>query len=302
MSVAQRGSVEQTGNGRRLAPPPLPEIADRLQVNVDEPVPGVLNRALRTRVLLLQHDGVDGAAWPAQWLAATPESDVGFGIGLAFEGIDARFAGSGRLERLDDCQLWICSAAVALRDARTRELARHVLRAGGSVAEACRLEQGCGMRLAPLDLDSEVPLAFASAASTVAVPWALHPALELLDVLNLLPEALRFQGRIALLVQIASEAVWQVEAQQDRHAALRSGIALYTELSRRVDQAYACDTLSVLIGAVRGRNTLDNRLRNMPNDRLGLLLLVAVARLGSRARAFTLREICRELGAVATGT
>jgi hypothetical protein len=118
----------------------------------------------------------------------------------------------------------------------------------------------------------------------------------------LLPEAQRFQGRIALLVQAASELMWQAGEPDDRHAALRSGVALYGELSRRVDEGYACGTLSVLIGAVRARNTLDNRLRNMPNDRLGLLLLVAVARLGGKARAFTLREICRELGAVATGT
>jgi hypothetical protein len=188
-------------------------------------------------------------------------------------------------------------------DAAVRELMRHVLHCGGTVATVAVASGSTDLlQLRPV-CAAELPDPVAGAATSSAPPsWPRVPRLDLVEVVRQLPDAQRFQGRIALLFQFAEEANWIDDDGDDRYAALRSGVELYEILAERVGTAAACASLSVLIGAVRSRNSLDNRLRNMPNDRLGLLLLVAVVRLARRARAFTMREICRELGAVATGT
>ncbi len=295
-----RSSIGRQRNGA----PVLPEIADQLQINTDESVPGVLNRTLRSRVLLLQGDPKARADhWPTVWLTPKPRNDAP-GIALGFESIDAHAGGSGRLDRVEDCQLWIAGEISRIqREPVIRQLARHILHCGGSLATVAVVPGRSGLlQLCPVPvraLSDSTPMAAARPAPGC---WPLTPRLDLLEIMQLLPEAQRFQGRIALLLQFAQEADWLPDDGDDRHAPLRSGVALYGILAERLGTTAACASLSVLIGAVRARNSLDNRLRNMPNDRLGLLLLVAVVRLARRARAFTMREICRELGSVATGT
>ncbi len=300
-SIARpRTSIGRQRNGA----PVLREIADQLQIHNDETVPGVLNRTLRSRVLLLQGDPTARAEhWPTVWLTPKLRDDAP-GIALGFESIDARAGGSGRLERVEDCQLWIAGEISPVqRDPAVRQLAGHILHRGGTLAtvavDPCRAGL---LQLRPVTAATLNDSAPTAAGGSAPLPWPQTPRLDLIEVLELLPEALRFQGRIALLLQFAQVARWQPDDADDRHAPLRSGVALYGVLAERVGTTAACDSLSVMIGAVRARNSLDNRLRNMPNDRLGLLLLVAVVRLARRARAFTLREICRELGSVATGT
>ena len=87
-----------------------------------------------------------------------------------------------------------------------------------------------------------------------------------------------------------------------RQGPIQAGAMIHMVLEGMLGLEESGRVLGALVGAVRSRNSLDNRLRNMPNERLALLLLVAVGRLSERARAFTVREICREVGSVATGT
>lgn len=275
-----------------------------------EPVPGLLNRRLKCRVLLW-----DGAStiWPRQWMdlptSATtaspdglshhdPRSTATHGVQLAFEGIDPLHVGSGRLDALEDCQLWIPASRLKAAAAQAPTLIERVLQTGG--------------QLVTISSDADHPalwrLQALQSLTGPAVPGkdpvATLPQLLQAEVLQSLPNAQRFQGKVALAIEAASHchAQWSSSSAHPAKTPLIAGSAIHDRLACMIGPRLAGTVLGALVGAVRSRNSLDSRLRNMPNERLALLLLVAVARLGERARAFTVREISRELGAVATGT
>lgn len=278
-----------------------------------EPVPGLLNRRLKCRVLLW--DGTS-TIWPRQWMGqaapattATAPKPVGLshhdprspaihGVQLAFEGIDPLNVGSGRFDALEDCQLWIPASRLAAAAEQAPALIERVRETGGQlVAVSCDAADSALWRLQALP-------SLRAPTAPGDDPAASLPQLLQAEVLQSLPTAQRFQGKVALAIEAAAHchAQWSSNSAHPGRTPIMAGSAIHDRLAGMIGPRLAGTVLGALVGAVRSRNSLDNRLRNMPNERLALLLLVAVARLGERARAFTVREISRELGAVATGT
>ncbi|MEZ5443636.1 MAG: hypothetical protein R3F15_19395 [Lysobacterales bacterium] len=230
-----------------------------------------------------------------------PEAQAAPGITLDFEGVDPNRVGSGRLETLEDCQLWLPASAAHMARHTAPELLERVEETGGRVlVTIADLKRPGLLRLQPL---SEVPAAPCPPdASATDMPG--NACLLYADVLRTLPAAQRFQGKLALVVDAAASCSneWRAAEETRRQGPIQAGAMIHMVLEGMLGLEESGRVLGALVGAVRSRNSLDHRLRNMPNERLALLLLVAVGRLSERARAFTVREICREVGSVATGT
>lgn len=276
---------------------------------------GLLCGAWDLRLLLLEL-GSDGdgpvGPWPESWFDAA-SGPVVAGLRLRAERwtprdedldeLDERFEGVGGI-----C-LWLgdraadpASAELIVQIAsRAHAMGLSVLTSGPRGAGLVLGSAGPGdlARIAEIYADGAVAKA-AIKPETAAEQSALAPMKRLLSDL---PSDQRFQARVAVLSALA----WDLKQSGrsldglERRRALAVGESLLLAMAEATTAEWATETMTLLIAAVRAKNTMDTRLRNMANDRLGLLVLLATARLGLRCRSFTVREICRELGAVATG-
>ena len=277
---------------------------------------GFLCGAWDLRLLLLEMGVEQGAAdphgpWPHSWFERA-NGPVIAGLRLQAERWQPRREDlddlDERLEGVGAICLWLGDGAVT--DERARLIIDLVERAnqrGLSVlASGPRSVGHDPQRAEMLDL-SALRGAYLGERAGGESAGRLPPRMRLSPVKQLLtdlPSDQRFQARVAVLSALA----WEMQQSGmeltglERRRALVMGESLLIALSEATTDEWANETMVLLIAAVRARNTMDTRLRNMANDRLGLLVLLATARLGLRCRSFTVREICRELGAVATGT
>ena len=293
---------------------PLAQMRRCLSPAVRSPNPeacsGFLSGSWKLRLLLLELGCADQAGdrlWPSTWF----QPDTGpviAGLRLQAQRWQPQQLDSDDLdERLEEVAavcLWLGDGAQDEAEAElVIELAQQaslrglsVLAAGPCCGES-ELVDFAQVRQRYLSAAAKQPVA----ASAIAHEEQTSPLNQLLVDL---PSDQRFQARVAVLSALA----WDMQETGrslhglDRRGALALGESLQIALADVTTQAWSDDTVSLLIAAVRAKNTMDTRLRNMANDRLGLLILLATARLGLRCRSFTVREICRELGAVATGT
>ncbi len=274
---------------------------------------GLLCGAWDLRLLLLEvGSGVDGAhgPWPSNWFDAS-NGPVVAGLRLRAERwspqqvdldeLDERFEGVGGI-----C-LWLGEDSDDSAHAElVVDIARRAHAMGLSVLTSGPRSAGLTMGNAGTEDLSKISQIYAGDIPVDAVATQSAESKTLAPVKRLLsdlPSDQRFQARVAVLSALG----WEMQQSGsclhglERRRALAVGERLLIAMAEATTVEWATETMTLLIAAVRAKNTMDTRLRNMANDRLGLLVLLATARLGLRCRSFTVREICRELGAVATG-